>query len=624
MPASSDIPLDWEGHRRKIEDLYWNQAKELPEVMQIMKDVYGFVATKKMYKKHLKAWGLEKNLKTAESIAMLKIAERRRAANKDTRFTCRGRPVEPGKLRRFAKRHNLVVDGAANALSDQKVSTPPSITYTTPEPDPSNNSLPPAPLPYPESDTSEADQVEPEDPAGSSAFDNGKAPQVRSTSWVAPEAIAWPLNSAYREPPGPPHQDLGASFISTAFSGYQGGEMLRHVPRSSNDMGSVFSPPTWPPLPNIPGHGYRVADGIPSYIFVAPPPQQHTLPALNDSGFDHSVPGFTNNCSPTSDSAMLGVSNSFVHSMNSAHAIAAALPDASNSALEHTPLHDAVVANRVDLVKDLLERGANPNCAARGGMSPLHYAAYQRNVELVALLLKFGANLDAMTDKKRSILFFAVRGRGHESNDDMLAYASQNSVGNSSHTDEATIRVLRALFDSPSGWIRLRRCLDKADKDGVTPLMVAAEQGFEDTVRLLLRRGAQPDVKNHAGHTALKYAASSNHRMLVRLLLEADPGILDRDLSHLLKLASRNFTARAATDHVHEKDGQDAWCDDYHKFTSRLIAEEMVQLCRERGLLDGLLTLAAQRRKANVLELLLGAMTKLGIGRPGARLLSGC
>jgi hypothetical protein len=321
---------------------------------------------------------------------------------------------------------------------------------------------------------------------------------------------------------------------------------------------------------------------------------------------------------------MLGVSNSFVHSMNSAHAIAAALPDASNSALEHTPLHDAVVANRVDLVKDLLERGANPNCAARGGMSPLHYAAYQRNVELVALLLKFGANLDAMTDKKRSILFFAVRGRGHESNDDMLAYASQNSVGNSSHTDEATIRVLRALFDSPSGWIRLRRCLDKADKDGVTPLMVAAEQGFEDTVRLLLRRGAQPDVKNHAGHTALKYAASSNHRMLVRLLLEADPGILDRDLSHLLKLASRNFTARAATDHVHEKDGQDAWCDDYHKFTSRLIAEEMVQLCRERGLLDGLLTLAAQRRKANVLELLLGAMTKLGIGRPGARLLSGC
>ncbi|SPQ26271.1 b8ba3338-b268-4887-bf40-7e4ea470975d [Thermothielavioides terrestris] len=487
MPASSDIPLDWEGHRRKIEDLYWNQAKELPEVMQIMKDVYGFVATKKMYKKHLKAWGLEKNLKTAESIAMLKIAERRRAANKDTRFTCRGRPVEPGKLRRFAKRHNLVVDGAANALSDQKVSTPPSITYTTPEPDPSNNSLPPAPLPYPESDTSEADQVEPEDPAGSSAFDNGKAPN-----------------------------------------------------------------------------------------------------------------------------------------MNSAHAIAAALPDASNSALEHTPLHDAVVANRVDLVKDLLERGANPNCAARGGMSPLHYAAYQRNVELVALLLKFGANLDAMTDKKRSILFFAVRGRGHESNDDMLAYASQNSVGNSSHTDEATIRVLRALFDSPSGWIRLRRCLDKADKDGVTPLMVAAEQGFEDTVRLLLRRGAQPDVKNHAGHTALKYAASSNHRMLVRLLLEADPGILDRDLSHLLKLASRNFTARAATDHVHEKDGQDAWCDDYHKFTSRLIAEEMVQLCRERGLLDGLLTLAAQRRKANVLELLLGAMTKLGIGRPGARLLSGC
>jgi hypothetical protein len=72
-----------------------------------------------MYKKHFKAWGLEKNLKREESIAMLKIAEQRRiASNKDTLFIRRGKPVEPAKLRRFAKRHGLTVDGGASSLHD--------------------------------------------------------------------------------------------------------------------------------------------------------------------------------------------------------------------------------------------------------------------------------------------------------------------------------------------------------------------------------------------------------------------------------------------------------------------------------------------------------------------------
>ncbi len=73
-----------------------------------------------MYKKHFKAWGLEKNLKSDESIAMIKIAGKRRIANKDTRFVRRGKPVEPAKLRRFAKRHNLTetLDGGAGSVHD--------------------------------------------------------------------------------------------------------------------------------------------------------------------------------------------------------------------------------------------------------------------------------------------------------------------------------------------------------------------------------------------------------------------------------------------------------------------------------------------------------------------------
>lgn len=81
-----------------------------------------------MYKKHLKSWGLEKNIKAAEMIAMLRIAEQRRRNNKETRFVRRGRPVEPEKLRRFAKRYKLPVGGSLPP-SDQQGTSPSSYRH---------------------------------------------------------------------------------------------------------------------------------------------------------------------------------------------------------------------------------------------------------------------------------------------------------------------------------------------------------------------------------------------------------------------------------------------------------------------------------------------------------------
>jgi ankyrin repeat protein len=42
----------------------------------------------------------------------------------------------------------------------------------------------------------------------------------------------------------------------------------------------------------------------------------------------------------------------------------------------------------------------------------------------------------------------------------------------------------------------------------VTPLTVAAEDGFEAVVRVLLKRGADPNLEDKAGLTPLMYAAA--------------------------------------------------------------------------------------------------------------------
>ena len=58
-----------------------------------------------------------------------------------------------------------------------------------------------------------------------------------------------------------------------------------------------------------------------------------------------------------------------------------------------------------------------------------------------------------------------------------------------------------------------------ADKNGVTPLVLAANMGFFDGVEALIKAGARVDVSNSAGETPLISAVHRRDTALVRLLL---------------------------------------------------------------------------------------------------------
>ena len=62
-----------------------------------------------------------------------------------------------------------------------------------------------------------------------------------------------------------------------------------------------------------------------------------------------------------------------------------------------------------------------------------------------------------------------------------------------------------------------------------TPLMIAADRGWIELVRLLLEAGADPEVKNHMGRTAL-FEAAQGVIVCIEPLLEygADPNITDK------------------------------------------------------------------------------------------------
>lgn len=83
---------------------------------------------------------------------------------------------------------------------------------------------------------------------------------------------------------------------------------------------------------------------------------------------------------------------------------------------------------------------------------------------------------------------------------------------------------------------------DIRDKEGNTPLLIAATIGFPEGVQDLLSANARPDLTNSSGETALMRAVQNRDLTSVRLLIEAgaNPDIRDS----LSGMSARDYATR--------------------------------------------------------------------------------
>lgn len=142
------------------------------------------------------------------------------------------------------------------------------------------------------------------------------------------------------------------------------------------------------------------------------------------------------------------------------------------------PLFDASLYGRVDVVRLLLEAGADPNWRDQTNDTPLHAASTWGQAEVVALLLAAGAEVNPR--------------------DDIFQWAPIHRAARDKDT-EALRRIVAA-----GGDVTLR------DWKGRTPLWLAAEVGFANNVAFLVESGAAADTRDDAGITAFAAATSMN------------------------------------------------------------------------------------------------------------------
>ncbi|QRM15951.1 ankyrin repeat protein [Penguinpox virus 2] len=157
-----------------------------------------------------------------------------------------------------------------------------------------------------------------------------------------------------------------------------------------------------------------------------------------------------------------------------------------------------------DVVKLLLDKGANPNTINGNRSTPLHVAASTYSLNIVDILLSYDVVIDAKDNKGDTPL---MNGLYRPDVVKLLLEkgANPNAVNNKGHTP-LHFAVRYRLLDTIYLLLSYGIAIDVKDNKGNTPLMYGLS--YPDVVKLLLEKGANPNVVNNKGHTPLKIAMS--------------------------------------------------------------------------------------------------------------------
>lgn len=153
---------------------------------------------------------------------------------------------------------------------------------------------------------------------------------------------------------------------------------------------------------------------------------------------------------------------------------------------DETPLLTAVwhiTSNSRDIVKLLLEHGANADARFTTGESCIHKAVAQSDTLKLRILLERGANVEARDSKGDSVLHYAAARLMDENGDILTSLLAK-------HKDQGT----------------LQNALEARNNNGCTALHVAASTANKSNVEILVRSGASLEAKDEDGDTPLHAA----------------------------------------------------------------------------------------------------------------------
>jgi len=219
-----------------------------------------------------------------------------------------------------------------------------------------------------------------------------------------------------------------------------------------------------------------------------------------------------------------------------------------------TPMHGAAAYGHPEMVKYLIDKGADVNIANDFGYTPILGAASGGNVEGIQYLIDAGADINTKLPNGESLIHMAARG----GNVEVLKMLVDNGVDINQKTDFGRIPLINAIYSEQleaikylvehganlnnrnnngatvmhaamyrdsievvEYLIKKGAPVDETENNGNRPINIAVMQGKGDYTALLAKAGADVNVKcERTGETLLHAASAKGNAEMVQVLIE--------------------------------------------------------------------------------------------------------
>jgi ankyrin repeat protein len=205
-----------------------------------------------------------------------------------------------------------------------------------------------------------------------------------------------------------------------------------------------------------------------------------------------------------------------------------------------TPLMSSVASHRFDAVSFLVNKHASVFNVDHKGNTPLHYACHSGDLKIGTFLVQHGADIYSVNVSSETPFHIAVR-----TNKGLANFLKRDM--------ERTAEILDICSSGDNEGLLLMKSKDfdltRRDKDRVSGLHLAAQNGHQKVCHTLLKSGLHVDSSDRHGKTPMSYACAHGQLAIVKFLYEQGADLQHRavDMRSYLHLVASTPSESSAS-----------------------------------------------------------------------------